>query len=154
MRIIFDKLNNACDKYYCTTECLTFDKTTVLFKGRVIFRDYTPKKHKWPGIKTYRLCDSMGYIHNMTVYLGKDRKCLTATMMATPVTAMELITRTENVGYKLFMDNFFSYANLTDDFLELYITVVLPDQIKTEYLWILERNKLKWSDIKIKVRMT
>jgi hypothetical protein len=51
----------------------------------------------------------------MTVYLGKERKLLTATMTATHATVAGLMT-IENVGYKLYMDNSFSspelYVNL------------------------------------------
>jgi len=33
------------------------DEVTVKFKGRVIFRQYIPKKRKCFGIKIYKLCD-------------------------------------------------------------------------------------------------
>jgi hypothetical protein len=42
---IFDKLNDVYAKYYSPTEHLAV-KVTVLFMGRVIFRQYVPKKHK------------------------------------------------------------------------------------------------------------
>jgi len=46
----------------------------VFSKGRVIFKEYTPKKHKWFGIKIQKLCTSNRYTYNTRVYLGKDRK--------------------------------------------------------------------------------
>jgi len=49
------------------TEHSTADEIIVLFKGRVIFIQYVPKKHKLSGIKVYKVCDSKGYIYNMTV---------------------------------------------------------------------------------------
>jgi hypothetical protein len=49
------------------TEQSAADEITVLFKGRVIFIQDIPKKHKLSGIELYKLCDSKGYIHNMTV---------------------------------------------------------------------------------------
>jgi hypothetical protein len=74
MRTVFEKLNDAYAKYYSPTEHLAVHEVIVLFKGRVIFRQNIPSKHKHFGIEIYKLCDSLGYTYNMTVYLGKDRK--------------------------------------------------------------------------------
>jgi hypothetical protein len=49
------------------------------------------------------------------VYLGKDRKHATATITATHTTVTGLTTRTENLGHKLDMHNFFSSPDLFDD---------------------------------------
>jgi hypothetical protein len=58
MRTVFDKYNGAHAKYYSSAGHLAVDKMMVLFKGMVIFRQYIPKKHKWMGMKIYKLCDS------------------------------------------------------------------------------------------------
>jgi len=42
---------------------LAVDEVNVKFKGRVIFRQYIPKKRKRFGIKIYKLCDESGYIY-------------------------------------------------------------------------------------------
>ena len=72
MRAVFDRLNNSYAKYYSLTEHLAVDEIIVLFKGRVIFKQYIPKKYKWFGIKSYLLCDSKGYTYNIMVHLRKD----------------------------------------------------------------------------------
>jgi hypothetical protein len=43
------------------TKHLAVEETNVLLKGRVIVKQYTPKKHKQFGIKPYKLCDSKRY---------------------------------------------------------------------------------------------
>jgi hypothetical protein len=58
---IFDTLNNRFCELYNPTEHLAVDEVIVLYKGRVAFRQYIPKKHKRFGIKIYELCDSLGY---------------------------------------------------------------------------------------------
>jgi len=73
MRAIFDKLNDSYGKYYSPTERLAVDDIIVHFEGRVIFRQYIPKKHKCFGKELYKPCDSKGHTYNMTVYLDKDR---------------------------------------------------------------------------------
>jgi hypothetical protein len=86
----------------------------VLFKGRVIYKRYIPKKQKvWD--KIYKICDSLGYTYNMTVYFGEDRKLVTPTMTATHATVTGLTGRIENLGHKLYMDIFFSSPELLDD---------------------------------------
>jgi hypothetical protein len=45
MRIIFDMLSDAYAKYYSPTEHLAANEIIVLFKGRVVFKQYIPKKH-------------------------------------------------------------------------------------------------------------
>jgi hypothetical protein len=44
IRTIFDKLNQAYAKFYNPSEHLAVDEVIVKFKGRVIFRQYIPKK--------------------------------------------------------------------------------------------------------------
>jgi uncharacterized membrane protein len=103
MGTISDKLTDSYAKYYSQTEHLSIDKITVLYEGWVIFNS---KKHKRFRIKIYNLCDSNGYTYNMRAHLGKDRKCATGTMTATHATVAGL-TRIENVGHKLYMDDFY-----------------------------------------------
>jgi hypothetical protein len=73
MRNVFDSLNDTYSKYYVPSEHLAVDEIFVLFKSRVNFKQYMPKKHKHFGIKIYKLCDKTGYTYDMEVYLGKDR---------------------------------------------------------------------------------
>jgi hypothetical protein len=39
------------------------DEVIVNFKGRVVFRQYIPKKQKCFTIKMYKLCDEEGYTY-------------------------------------------------------------------------------------------
>jgi hypothetical protein len=61
----------------------------VLFKGRVIFKQYIPKKHKCFGVKIYKLCNMAGYTY-MGVFLAKYRQNATQTMTATYVVVKSL----------------------------------------------------------------
>ena len=88
------------------------------FKGRVIFKQYIPKKRKRFGIKLYKLCDSNGYTYDIGVYLGKDRQRATQHLTATHATVANLTRRVEGVGHKLYMDNFFSSPDLYDDLIQ------------------------------------
>ena len=70
IRKIFDTVNIKFCEMYNPTKHLAVDEVIVLYKGRVVFWQYIPKKHKRFGIKIYKLCDSLGYTYDMSVYLG------------------------------------------------------------------------------------
>jgi len=115
LRTVFDKLNKAYAKFYNPSEHLAVDEVIVKFKGRAIFRQYTPKKRKHFGIKIYKLCDESGYTYGMKVYLGRDSHSATDNMTATHATVRQLTCRVEGLGHKIFMDNYFSSPRLFDD---------------------------------------
>ena len=95
IRKIFDTLNNKFCELYNPTEQLAVDEVIVLYKGRVAFRQYIPKKHKRFGIKIYKLCDSLGYTYDMSVYVGKQRQHATTQITATHGTVLQLFRRVE-----------------------------------------------------------
>jgi len=91
------------------------DEVTVKFKGRIIFRQYIPKKRKRFGVKIYKLCEESGYMYDMRVYLGRDSHSATDDMTATHATVRHLTSIVQGLGRKIFMDNFFSSPILFDD---------------------------------------
>jgi hypothetical protein len=48
---VFDELIDSYAKYYSPIEHATIDEIVVLFEGRVIFKQYIPKKHERLGSK-------------------------------------------------------------------------------------------------------
>ena len=115
IRKIFDTLSNKFCEMYNPTEHLAVDEVIVLYKGRVIFRQYIPKKRKRFGIKIYKLCYSLGYTYDMSVYLGKQRQHATTEITATHGTVLQVIRRVEGLGHKVFMDSYFTSPALFDD---------------------------------------
>jgi len=87
----------------------------VKFKGRVLFKQYIPKKCKRFGIKMFKLCDSTGYTYDMNVYLGKGRQRAEQHLTATHSTVTSLTKGVEGFGHKLHMDSFFSSPDPYDD---------------------------------------
>lgn len=155
IRRIFNILNNKYSELYYPTENIAVDEVIVLFKGRVVFRQYIPKKHKRFGIKIYKLNDSLGYTYDMSVYLGKQKKLATKNVSSIHGTVLQLVRRVEGVGHKLYMDNYFSSPLLFDDLLERKINSFgtvkynrrgLPQEINPRNM------KLKRGDIVTRVR--
>ena len=89
----------------------------------------------------------------MTVYLGRDSQCESPSMSATHATVTGFTARLENVGHKLYMDNFFSSPALFDDLCTKTINchgTVRPKR-KGMPKNCGQKIKLKWGDIKTKV---
>jgi len=121
IRDMFEILNDTFSKFYNPSENLAIDEVIVPFKGRVVFRQYIPKKCMRFSIKMFKLCDSAGYAYDMKVYLGKDRRRTAQHVTATHATVTELTRKIEGCGHKLYMDNFFSSPVLFDDLVKKQI---------------------------------
>jgi hypothetical protein len=146
-------LNQAYAKFYGPSEHLSVDEVIVKFKGRVIFRQYIPKKRKCFGIKIYKLCDNSGYTYDMRVYLGKDSRSATDDTTATHATVRHLTHRPEGLGHKLFMDNFFSSPRLFDELERHKINscmTVQPDRKDMPPDFGLKKLKLKRGDVRVR----
>ena len=111
---LFEILKKKFSKFYSPSKHVAVNEVIVKYKGRVIFRQYVPKKHKRFGIKIYKLCDETGYTYDMTVYLGKDRQRTAQHLTATHATVLELTKKTQGRGHKLYMDNYVSSPDLFD----------------------------------------
>ncbi|GBP91137.1 PiggyBac transposable element-derived protein 4 [Eumeta japonica] len=61
------------DLYYPEAD-LSIDESMVLWRGRLVFRQYIKnKKHKY-GVKLYELCESSGIVMKIRVYKGKSER--------------------------------------------------------------------------------
>jgi hypothetical protein len=108
-------MNNKFCELYNLTEHLAVNEVIVLYKGRVVFQQYIPKKHKRFGIKIYKLCYSLGYTYDISVYIGKQRQHTTAQIRASHGMVLQIIRGVEGLGHKIFMDNYFTSPALFDD---------------------------------------
>lgn len=112
IRKVFQLINESFKKVYKPTECLAIDEVIIKFKGRVIFRQYIPKKRKQWGIKVYKIVDETGYTYDMQVYLGKDKLAEKPSCSAAFNVVTNMAQNIKGKGHKLYMDNFFSSPEL------------------------------------------
>jgi hypothetical protein len=132
---------------------LAVDKVIVLFKRKVVFKQYIPKKQKRFRIKIDKLCDMTGYTYDMEVYLGKDRLLATTDMTATHATVKQLTRKIQSCDHKLYMDNYFSSPDLYRDLIKQKLNCCdtvrpnrkgIPDDFRSKTL------KLKWGDVRVR----
>ena len=153
IRDLFEILNSTFSKFYNHSENLTFDEFIVSFKGRMIFKQYIPKKHKYFGIRIFKLCDSDGYTYDMKVYLGKDRQHMAQDVTATHATVMELMRKIQGRGHILHMDNLFSSPELFDDLVNKQIyswDIVRLNRRGMPQDMVPKKTKMKRGDIHIR----
>jgi len=152
---LFEIIRTNFSKFYNPSEYLAVDEVIVKFKGRIVFKQYIPKKRKCFGIKMFKLCESTGYTYDMNVYLGKNRQRAAQHLTATRNTVAHLTRGVEGFGHKLYIDNFFSSPDLYDDLTQKKIfccgTVRLhregmPKDLKPKTL------RMKRGDIQVRTR--
>ena len=155
LRTVFDKLNEAYAKFYNLLVHLAVDKIIVKCKGRVIFRQYIPKKRKCFSIKIYKLCDESGYAYDMRVYLGRDSHSATDDMTARHANVRHVTSRVEGLGHKIFVDNFLSSPRLFDDLDRRKINscgTVRPNRKDMPRNLGPKQLKLKRGDVRVRTR--
>ena len=68
--LLMDHLNNTMAAIYCPDQDLSLDESMVLWRGRLIFRQYIKnERHKY-GVKMYELCESSGIILRSSIFSG------------------------------------------------------------------------------------
>ena len=73
LRPLLDHLNRKFQDAYQPQREICIDESVLLYKGRIIFKQYLPLKRARFGIKIFSLCESVtGYTYKFRVYSGKD----------------------------------------------------------------------------------
>ncbi|KAM9316151.1 piggyBac transposable element-derived protein 4-like [Gastrophryne carolinensis] len=113
LRPLINSLSERFAEVYTPSQNLSIDESLLLFKGRIIFRQYIPSKRARYGIKFYKLCESStGYTKFFRIYEGRDTHldppgCPVDLSISGKI-VWELMTPLLGRGYHLYVDNFYS----------------------------------------------
>ncbi|GBL99656.1 PiggyBac transposable element-derived protein 4 [Araneus ventricosus] len=70
---VYDAINRKFKSRYVPEKDVSVDESLLLYKGRLGYKQYLPKKRARFGIQFYQRCESFsGYIWNNYIYTGKD----------------------------------------------------------------------------------
>ena len=108
---------------YDVQQDVSVDESLLLWKGRLIFRQYLPLKRARFGIKIYKLCESAtGYTYRYYVYVGKDDSFTLPCAPGVPVMPSDFGSTEKIVwylmmplldkGHRLYVDNFYTSVQL------------------------------------------
>lgn len=121
VRPLYDVTRARCLSVYTPSENLSLDEGMVPWKGRLIFKQFLPKKPDRFGMKMYVICEaSSGYISHYEIYTGKDFDPnpsandteILAGHSYNVVMGFMKTCNFLNKGYTLYTDNYYSSPTL------------------------------------------
>ena len=116
LRAVCDRLLGQFQAAYIPGKELSIDESMVLWRGRLMFRQYIPgKRHKY-GVKIYMLCATSGYVWNALVYSGKSDPI--SGLGHSESVVLKLIEKRLDCGHTLFVDNFYTSFPLSQELLK------------------------------------
>ena len=120
---------------YIPSENISIDEELLLYKGRLSFKQYIPSKRARFGIKLFSLCEDSGYLWNSFVYLGKttineNQHQLERRIGKSGIIVTSLLSDLLGLGYKLFVDNWYTSEALFDYLYENKTCSVRKNRLK------------------------
>ncbi|XP_044745115.1 piggyBac transposable element-derived protein 4 [Coccinella septempunctata] len=166
VRSIMDLVIQNSNSVYSPCEKLSLDESMLLFRGRLVFRQYIKNKKSKYGIKFYELTTHEGFILNLEIYQGRDgADPLPGNIPKTEQLVLRLLGPFLNKGHHVFMDNFYNSVSLSSELLKLRThstgtlranrrgnpaTIVRKKLKKGEHIWSKKQNTSvyvsKWKD--------
>lgn len=116
IRPVVSYFNKKMSDVYCPGKNLSLDESMVLWRGRLLFRQYIKnKRHKY-GIKMYMLTEPNGFILKSAIYTGQ-LDTMGGKGHADKV-VLHLMEERLNLGHSLFMDNYYNSVQLAKKLLD------------------------------------
>lgn len=109
---IIDYFNSRMSDIYYTSKELSLDESMVLWRGRLVFRQYIKNKRRKYAVKLYLLTEPDGIVLKFAVYTGTLDDYGGKGHAANVV--MHLLDQKLDVGHSVYMDNYYnSYERAT-----------------------------------------
>lgn len=116
IRPLVDFFNKTMKEVYTPGKQLSLDESMVLWRGRLVFRQFIKgKKHKY-GIKIYMITEPNGLVLRILIYEGAGDRNLGGRGHTEKV-VHHLTADFLGSGHSLFTDNFYNSPKLTRDLL-------------------------------------
>ena len=115
-------LNALCEKFrlfFRPFQNVCIDESLLLFRGRVVFRQYIPSKRARFGIKFFVICDcKTGYCLDMIVYTGTDVDVPKTDLGFSGSVVKKLMEKYFGGNHMLYTDNYYTSPALSQYLLE------------------------------------
>jgi len=93
IRPVVDHLRDVFSSSFLPSRYVSVDESLLLWKGRLGWKQYIPKKRSRFGTKTYELFDShTGYLWNFVVYTGKTAASTVSDMSSSLQVVLDLMS--------------------------------------------------------------
>lgn len=113
-KMLIDHARKTFKSTFIPNKNLCIDESIVPFEGRLIFKQYLPKKRNRFGIKLFVLCDvETGYIVDFIVYCGSETEIETVPNLGiTGSVVVELLKDYFFCNRELYVDNWYTSPRL------------------------------------------
>ena len=119
IRLVVDYFRDKFRTVYLPSEHVCVDESLMLWKGRLGFKQYMPKKRSRFGVKSYELCESdTGYVWDFLVYTGATTEYTEEEGGQGEKVVLTLMGRLLGKNYKLYLDRFFTSPTLAKRLLD------------------------------------
>ncbi|KAE9542526.1 hypothetical protein AGLY_003387 [Aphis glycines] len=138
---VLDYFNKRMHDVYQPCKNLSLDESMVLWRGRLLFRQYIKnKRHKY-GVKLYMLTENQGLVQQIMIYSGQGTGVLPG-ISHTEYVVDKLMHNYYDKGYSLFMDNYYNSVKLAHQLLQrkTYCTGTLRSNRKDNPKEIVKKN--------------
>ncbi|XP_067945098.1 piggyBac transposable element-derived protein 4-like [Watersipora subatra] len=116
---IIHLLNRRFDSVYSPKKHIAIDETLLLFKGRLIFKQYRPKNRARFGMKGYVLAESdTSYVCRYLLYQGRDRENADISQGVAHRIILDMMDGFLNNGHELVMENWYTSPQLLKELYE------------------------------------
>nr|XP_023028663.1 piggyBac transposable element-derived protein 4-like [Leptinotarsa decemlineata] len=117
IRPLLNYFHEKMKTIYYPNKNLSLDESMLLWRGRLVFRQYLKnKRHKY-GIKLYMPTESDGLVMNLMVYTGQADEY--GGLGHAEKVVLNLMNHYLNAGHALYMDNFYNSFGLAKKLLEV-----------------------------------
>ena len=157
IRFLLNHLNNTVPELFTPDKELSLDESMMLWRGRLVFRQYIKnKRHKY-GIKFFELCTNDGFVLKTEIYSGQKFQD-PESLGQTGAIVLHLMAPYLDKGHHLFTDNWYNSVPLTKHMSlhKTYITGTLradrkhlPNQVTKKKLKKGEMVSNSWEDISV-----
>ena len=108
-------INDRCGMVYYPCEDLSVDESLVLFKGRLVFKQYIKSKKARFGIKFYEICTYTGIMFGFMIYHGNMEAGLVnpgiENSLQTERIALTLLEPDLERGHTVYLGNYYTTPN-------------------------------------------
>lgn len=112
VRFLLNHLNSTVADVYTPEKELSLDESMMLWRGRLVFRQYIKnKRHKY-GVKFFELCTNDGFVLKAEIYSGV-KFADTEALGQTGAVVIHLMNPYLDKGYHVFTDNWYNSVPLT-----------------------------------------
>lgn len=109
---VLDHISENIRNIFYPGRNLSLDEALLLWRGRLVFRQYIPNKSAKYGIKLYELCTPDGFVLEILIYSGKGTVDNETSHAQSVVT--KLAQRYLGKGHTLYLDNYYNSVQLAE----------------------------------------